>query len=214
MYDNNVYVRTDFHDGNSNDLSLSIDGEPEVIYNAIPDWVYEEEILATNKAMYYSSDGKYVAYARFDDSDVEEFFWQTYGDPSKPLENRYPEEVRLKYPKAGTTNPTVEFFVSDLSQTGTVSRKPVIPPRKVTFQPEYLYSTASWTSDTSLSIIWMNRVQNYSVISECYQYPSNWSCNALYDIEEHNGWLDLFQPPSFDSTGDILLQVINKYYII
>ena len=26
----------------------------EQVYNGIPDWVYEEEVLGTNKAMYFS----------------------------------------------------------------------------------------------------------------------------------------------------------------
>jgi len=40
------------------------------IYNGIPDWVYEEEVLDTNKALHASPDGKFLAFAQFNDSMV------------------------------------------------------------------------------------------------------------------------------------------------
>jgi len=38
------------------------------------DWVYEEEVLGTNQAMYVSNDGKYLAYAQFNDTFVKLFY--------------------------------------------------------------------------------------------------------------------------------------------
>ena len=36
----------------------------------ISDWVYEEEVLGTNTAMHISPDGRYLAYAQFNDTKV------------------------------------------------------------------------------------------------------------------------------------------------
>ena len=51
----------------------------------ILDWVYEEEILSTNKAMYFNNDGNRLAFARFNDTNVREFYYTRYGEPSDPL---------------------------------------------------------------------------------------------------------------------------------
>ena len=67
VYNNDVYFRPDGAVGGSGDERVSEDGLVYEIYNGIPDWVYEEEVLATNYAMYFSPDGKRVAYAHFDD---------------------------------------------------------------------------------------------------------------------------------------------------
>ena len=51
-----MYIRKNIHDQNS-DIQLTNDGVVDTIYNGIPDWVYEEEILSTNNAMYFNSQG-------------------------------------------------------------------------------------------------------------------------------------------------------------
>ena len=69
------------------DIQVTDDGITDTIYNGIPDWVYEEEILSTNKAMYFSKNGLRMAFAQFNDTKVKEFYYTKYGSPSEPLEN-------------------------------------------------------------------------------------------------------------------------------
>ena len=88
VYENDVYFRADATVQGS-DVQVSEDGLDYEIYNGIPDWVYEEEVLATNYAMYFSPDGRRVAYAHFDDRSVETFTYQVFGDPYNPSEYRY-----------------------------------------------------------------------------------------------------------------------------
>lgn len=72
---------------------VTSDGVPGVIYNGIPDWVYEEEVLGTDAASWFSPDGKFLAFVRFDDTEVSESVYDLYGDL------QYPQAVHLKYPK-------------------------------------------------------------------------------------------------------------------
>lgn len=72
---------------------ITADGETGVIYNGVPDWVYEEEVLGTDAASWFSPNGEKLAYARFDDRLVHEAVYDIYGD------NQYPTEVHLRYPK-------------------------------------------------------------------------------------------------------------------
>ena len=86
VFENNIYIK-DITKLSEKDIQITNDGIIDTIYNGIPDWVYEEEILSTNKAMYFTKTGSRMAFAQFNDTEVEEFYYTKYGDPSKPLEN-------------------------------------------------------------------------------------------------------------------------------
>ena len=68
------------------------------IYNGIPDWIYEEEILAVSTAFWFNAEGSKLAYAQFNDTgvDIQEYPW--YGDTIDDS-NVYLERVEIKYPK-------------------------------------------------------------------------------------------------------------------
>ena len=57
--------------------------------------------------------GAKMAYVEFNDQDVKEFVYPKYGNPEDPLSNRYPKNIRIKYPKTGTTNPSIKINVFD-----------------------------------------------------------------------------------------------------
>ena len=40
------------------------------MFNAIPDWVYEEEIYGTTSLLWFSPDGKQLAYLSIDETGV------------------------------------------------------------------------------------------------------------------------------------------------
>lgn len=73
VYKNNVLVRVS-PDGPQTTVYLTTDGIDDNIYNGIPDWVYEEEILSTDNALYFSPQGGNLAYARFNDLNVRKRF--------------------------------------------------------------------------------------------------------------------------------------------
>ena len=78
----------------------------QYIYNGIPDWIYEEEILAVSTAFWFNDDGTRIAYAQFNDTgvDIQEYPW--YGDTIDDS-NVYLERVEIKYPKV---SPILQFF--------------------------------------------------------------------------------------------------------
>ena len=85
---------------------ITTDGKFNEIINGTTDWVYEEEFGFT-KAFYWSPEGNYVAYYRFDESNVKEFQFTNYGE-------LYPEEYTYKYPKAGEDNSVVDLYIYSL----------------------------------------------------------------------------------------------------
>lgn len=68
------------------------------INNGIPDWLYEEEILAVSTAFWLSQDGTQLSYAQFNDTNVkfQEYPW--YGD-AVDKSSQYLDRVKIKYPK-------------------------------------------------------------------------------------------------------------------
>lgn len=57
-----------------------------------------EEVLGSGSAMWFSPDGKHLAYAEFNDNKLPDFRYFVYGEPGS-LDDQYPKEVAIKYPK-------------------------------------------------------------------------------------------------------------------
>ncbi|KAK1999608.1 hypothetical protein LX36DRAFT_471066 [Colletotrichum falcatum] len=116
--DNNLFLRK--LDGDKKVTQITKDGGPEYFYG-IPDWVYEEEVFAGNSATWYSEDGKYVAFLRTNETGVPEYPLQYFlsrpsGKAKPPGEETYPDEKRIKYPRAGSHNPVVDLLFFDVER--------------------------------------------------------------------------------------------------
>jgi dipeptidyl-peptidase-4 len=84
---------------NGTSTQITKDGGPDV-FNAIPDWVYEEEIFGDRYTLWFSPDGKKLAFLRFDETGVPTFqipYYLAHGNVAPP----YPEYLQLRYPKVG-----------------------------------------------------------------------------------------------------------------
>uniref|UniRef100_A0A9J8BG85 Dipeptidyl-peptidase 4 n=1 Tax=Cyprinus carpio carpio TaxID=630221 RepID=A0A9J8BG85_CYPCA len=162
VWKNNIYVK---ETPTSAFKQVTADGAHNLILNGIPDWVYEEEMFSTNFALWWSPNGRFVAYARFNDSGVHNIEYTWYG------EGQYPETVLVPYPKAGTPNPTVKLFVFD---TNTSRTNEVLVPSVVGAGEHYL-STVTWASDERIAVQWQNRTQNY-VVLKTYDFNGSVIC--------------------------------------
>ncbi|KUI57532.1 putative dipeptidyl-aminopeptidase B [Cytospora mali] len=114
--ENNLYLRWV---GSEEVRHITKDGGKNYFYGR-PDWVYEEEVLGGNSAVWWSEDGKYLAFYRTNDTGVPEYPLQYFiskpkGGKDEGLEN-YPQELNMKYPKAGATNPVVDLLFHDVDR--------------------------------------------------------------------------------------------------
>ncbi len=127
---------------------ITTDGKWNHIINGSCDWVYEEEFSFT-KAFAWSPDSRYLAYYRFDESQVKEFLMTNYTG------ELYPENVTFKYPKVGMDNSKVSIHIYDSKSKNrtTVDRDS---------DPDGYIPRIKWTRDPSkLCVFWMNRHQNH-----------------------------------------------------
>lgn len=105
--DNNIYIyKFDYE----SELAVTTDGERNKIINGATDWVYEEEFGVTN-TLTWSESGAYLAYVRFDESEVGQYGFQTY--TAKNFAKLTTQE--FKYPFAGEANSKVSVHVYNIS---------------------------------------------------------------------------------------------------
>jgi dipeptidyl-peptidase-4 len=142
------------------ETQITFDGKENHILNGLPDWVHEEE-LDMSKTFYWSPNGKYLAYLRFDETGVKEFSMTIWGE-------LYPEEYRYKYPKAGEDNSIVDIYVYD-TENGKTSKV------DIKTNEEVYYPRLFWLSNsTELMVLQLNRLQNklefvkYNVLNHNY----------------------------------------------
>ncbi|KAK6338201.1 hypothetical protein TWF730_002275 [Orbilia blumenaviensis] len=120
VMDNNLYLRKLPGD---DVVQITKDGGTEYFYG-VPDWVYEEEVFGGNTATWWSLDSKFIAFLRTNETQVPEYPVQYFvsrpsGDVPQPGLEKYPEERRIKYPKAGAPNPTVDILFYDIEKDDT-----------------------------------------------------------------------------------------------
>jgi dipeptidyl-peptidase-4 len=125
--------------------AITTDGKWNYIINGNCDWVYEEEFEFT-RAYEWSPAGNYLAYYRFDETNVKEYNMTIY-------DNGHNKDYRYKYPKAGDENSKVEIHIYDIAGNKDV---------KAQYEQGDIYiPRIKWTKqDNTLVVYWMNRHQN------------------------------------------------------
>ena len=143
--DNNIFIK----DLESNiEKQITFDGKFNHIINGGTDWVYEEEYSFT-RAFFWSPNGDKIAYYKFDESEVKVFNMTRYNN------ELYPENYAFKYPKAGEKNSIVSIHVYDLNTEETKIMD-------VGNETDQYIARIKWTTENNkLSIIRLNRLQNY-----------------------------------------------------
>ncbi|XP_043930710.1 dipeptidyl peptidase 4-like [Protopterus annectens] len=197
VWENNLYFKSD---PRSNATQITDSGKDNEILNGIPDWVYEEEMFSTNYALWWSPNGTFIAYAQFNETGVPDIEYSFYGDA------QYPETVVIPYPKSGTTNPRVKLFIVAVASPAT--HVVVEPPDDVKASDHYV-SVVTWVTDNKISVQWLKRIQNVSVLAICDYSTNKWDCPLAtqYREESNTGWIGDFQPSEPYFTSDNL-----KYY--
>ncbi|KAG5325464.1 VDDP4 peptidase, partial [Pseudoatta argentina] len=171
---------------------LTTSGEANIVFNGIPDWVYEEEVFGSATAMWFSPDGQHLAFATFNDTVVKDMAYFHYGTPGS-LEDQYPTEVKI----VGTPNPIVSLSVIDLFDPLSEAVTLEAPINEVT-SDNILY-IVSWWNKTHVLATWTNRVQNQSQMT---MYDIQGDAKLVLSDEETEGWL---QPNLPIRTRDYIL---------
>ncbi|XP_075036850.1 prolyl endopeptidase FAP [Mixophyes fleayi] len=194
VLDNNIYLK---NEPGQPSIQLSSDGKENEIFNGIPDWVYEEEMLGSKYALWWSPNGNFIAYVQFNDTEVPVIEYPFFG------EDQYPQTIKIPYPKAGAKNPAVTLFIVKVDHPTYPTVQ--VPVPSLISSSEHCFSWVTWIQDNRISVQWVTRIQNISIISICdYEQSSNqWICpkNRQYVEASKTGWIGVFFPsfPVFTS---------------
>ncbi|TKC49255.1 hypothetical protein EI555_004866, partial [Monodon monoceros] len=172
VYQNNIYLKQRPEDP---PFQITYNGKENKIFNGIPDWVYEEEMLATKYALWWSPNGKFLAYAEFNDTEIPVIAYSYYGD------EQYPRTINIPYPKAGAKNPIVRIFIVDATYPEHVGPREVPVPAMIA-SSDYYFSWLTWVTDERICLQWLKRIQNVSVLSICdfREDWKTWSCPKFF----------------------------------
>uniref|UniRef100_A0A3Q3FB72 Dipeptidyl peptidase like 10 n=1 Tax=Kryptolebias marmoratus TaxID=37003 RepID=A0A3Q3FB72_KRYMA len=155
IFENNIYYRSHVK---SNSLRLTSSGKEGVVFNGIADWLYEEEILQTHVAHWWSPDGERLAFLVLNDSLVPNMALPRFTGATYPRGKQYP------YPKAGQPNPAVKLYVVNIY--GPTHTLELMPPETLKLREHYV-TMVKWISKTRTAVRWLNRAQNISILTVC-----------------------------------------------
>lgn len=188
--DNNLFW-VDLNTGE--ETQITDDGEFNKIINGAADWVYEEE-FGFAKAWFWSPDGDRIAFYKFNEERVNEFFMTEWGE-------LYPEPIRFKYPKAGEQNSKVSIYVYHLDSGETTTMD-------VGEETDQYIPRINWTKDNDvLAIRRMNRLQNKQDLMLANVESGT---TEVILTEQSDTWLDVHDNLIFLNNGEQFITTSEK----
>ena len=182
VFDNNLYI---YELSSGKTTKCTTDGVRNKIINGATDWVYEEE-FAIVKGYEWSHDSKFLAYYKFDESNVKEFSMDLFN------QNLYPTQEKFKYPKAGEENSKVSIHILNVNTKKSFQ----VNENDFEYTPR-IY----WTKDSkNLCVFKLNRRQNH--LKLLFTNPESKKTVLVYE-EKDGRYIDIHDNIKFLNTGFI-----------
>ena len=134
VFENDIYLHSAHEDKTVK--RVTTDGSTQ-LFNGKPDWVYEEEVLEGDSALWWSPNSRYVTFYKINETEVPEYSINYYVQQENAS---YPEMKTIKYPKAGFPNPVVDLETYDFLADETLH----FPLE----DPSYIVNEVVWISDS------------------------------------------------------------------
>ncbi|GCF01531.1 hypothetical protein ZYGM_001457 [Zygosaccharomyces mellis] len=170
---------------------ITHDGSTQ-IFNGKPDWVYEEEIMESDRTLWWSPQGDYLAYFKIDENSVNEFVIPYYVQNSKDV---YSELRSIKYPKSGTPNPVANVVLYDVNENA-------VSPIGLAGSP-HLLTEAKWVGNDQLLVKGSDRSSD--ILKVYLVNAVSKSSNIVREDSSKGGWWEIthntLHIPRDDSKG-------------
>lgn len=176
VHENNLYIQY------INEIyppqQITFDGS-STIFNAKPDWVYEEDVLASDEAIWWAPDDSKFVFAKFNDTNVGKYEYPKYTDAGQ-----YTKLESILYPKPGTPNPQIKIYMFDI-HVGTLYE--VGPSQKPT--DDILYA-AQWISPDIFMFKQADRSSKVMTVKTFDLKKSMLNTIKVVNATSYNGWID------------------------
>uniref|UniRef100_A0A8C9ZZC0 Dipeptidyl-peptidase 10 (Non-functional) n=1 Tax=Sander lucioperca TaxID=283035 RepID=A0A8C9ZZC0_SANLU len=190
VFEGDIYYKSSV---TSKALRLTTTDLEQNVVNGLSDWTYEEEVLLTYVAHWWSMDGARLAYLTINNSATPVMEIPHF------LGGLYPSNVLFPYPKAGSSIPSVSLFVVNLY--GPAHTLEMMPPDSLRARDSYI-SMVTWISSTRLAVRWLNRAQNQSVLCVCEA-----TTGACSEVSGHHIFLHQ-DVPLFSADGSVFYTIL------
>ncbi|CAK1543333.1 unnamed protein product [Leptosia nina] len=176
---------------------ITSNGIPGVVFNGVPDYLYETEVLRLDRALWFSPDGQTLMYVTYNDSLVPQYMYPWYGF-DQPEPPPYSTIRTLRYPQVNTNNPVATVYVVSLKTPKFLF------PHAIQFSSQvdkgWYIRWSSWISEKQIAVLLLNRPQNVSIISTCSAVHYN--CQDIYrDESDGTRWSGLGAEPVEEDCG-------------
>ncbi len=164
------------------EIAVTADGsESTRVKNGTATWVYGEE-LAQSTAMWWSSNSQFLAFYKFDESQVPDYYLTLNQTNIQDTLQKEP------YTKTGSTNPVVDLLIYSLSKKTTV-KVDVRDGRPFdnSVVGHYVYGV-SWTADGQLLFHRTDRLQK--IMELCSADPETGKCRVVIHEEWPASWVE------------------------
>lgn len=165
-------------------VEYTADNPTQCIYNGVPDWNYEEEMISTTNTIYWSPDGTQLAFASFDVSEIERLEYSVYPENLKaasPNEidgetfEQYPRLNLIRYAKAGGKIAKTKLYVYDVTTNAKTEINAVGGAGSLAFeqgvgesQENRWFTRFAWSPDSKWFVsIWSSRDATQSKALAC-----------------------------------------------
>lgn len=188
---------------NHHEFAVTSDGsEQSRIHYAAANWTYGEE-LDQGTAMWWSPNGRKIAFYRFDENLVNPYYLAM---EQTKIQDRL---STVPYNKAGTPNPVVDLLIYDLDsrQTVKVDVRDGKPFDNYVVG-HYVYGI-SWSDDgAELLFHRTNRRQN--IMELCAANPASGTCRAIVREEWPASWTENSPPIHFLEDGKRFIWISER----
>lgn len=194
-HDRNVFISR----GNGEEFPVTTDGNASTrIKYGVASWVYGEE-LDQIEAMWFSPDGKKLAFYRFDESKVPDYY---LAKSQTTVQDQLDTEA---YPKAGAPNPTADVLVYDLESKSTIT----LDTRFGDPQDGHYVYNVRWSPDGKEILFFReNRKQNR--MQMCAANPSSGVCRKILEETNSKGWVPYRPGSDWTQSGEVPLYITEN----
>lgn len=177
VMDNNLY----FQDISAEHAPVKVtsDGSQDIM-NAKTDWVYEEEVLADDKAIWWAPDDSKFIFAKFNDTDVD-----SYTFPRYTTNQQYPPLSEIRYPTPSRANPTVELFFYNIG--GNTIYNVNMDQKSM---KEIILYDAQWLGPKNFLFKITDRFSKKLFVKVFNTDKEELLNTREYNTEEFNGWVE------------------------
>ncbi|HTJ23193.1 MAG TPA: DPP IV N-terminal domain-containing protein [Gemmatimonadaceae bacterium] len=179
----------------ANAVQITTDGSEKTrVKYGTASWVYGEE-LSQRTAMWWSPDGKKLAFYRFDEQMVPDFYLT-------PGLTRLQDTLDVEaYPKPGVPNPIVDLFVYDVDSKKTTRVDVRDGKAFENSAVGYYVFAVKWApTGQELTFLRTNRRQNVLELAACN--PASGACRTVVHEEWSTGWIDDDPAPTMEWLAD------------